>query len=142
MLGHAMFQTCILLWLTLSSSGNMFFGIEKNGSREHYTVIFNVFVWLNIFNKLNCRKINDEWNIFEGFNDSVMGHYILAVIVIGQFIMVQFGGDWCQTVPLGSRKFILCIGLGSLSLPIGLLLRCFNFSLSKTLRKTTSGKSK
>ena len=108
-------------------------GIENNGSREHYTVIFNVFVWLNIFNKLNCRKINDEMNILEGFNDSVMGHYIFAIIVIGQFIMVQFGGDWCQTVPLGARKFLTCICIGSLSLPVGTLLRCVNMTWAKTV---------
>lgn len=40
--------------------------IKKHPSR-HFTFIFNLFVWLQIINFLNCRKLNGEYNVFEGF---------------------------------------------------------------------------
>ena len=52
MIGHAALQTAMLLWLTLTDSGNQFFGVEENGSRLHYTLVFNTFVALNVFNKV------------------------------------------------------------------------------------------
>lgn len=36
------------------------------GPSRHFTIIFNTFVWMNIFNFLNARRIRDELNIFEG----------------------------------------------------------------------------
>lgn len=124
MLGQAAFQTVLLLWLTLHPAAVSFWapGAEF-GSRLHYTLVFNTFVWLNIFNKFNCRKIHDELNVFAGFSDSIMGHYIFAIIVIGQICMVQLGGDWCQTVPLDFYQFTKCILVGMLSLPISFCLR-------------------
>merc|ERR1711871_1077462 len=71
----------------------------------------------------NARKINDEINVFEGFADSQMGHYILAIIIAGQVAMVQQGGDWCQTVPLNAHQFLVCVAVGFMSLPVGLVLR-------------------
>jgi P-type Ca2+ transporter type 2C len=126
MIGHAIFQSILLLYLTLSVKGQEVFGISENGGREHYTAIFNTFVWLNVFNKFNARKINDELNIFEGISNSHMSHYILAIIAIGQFFMVQYGGDWCQTTPLTRNQWYCSILIGSMSIPVGTGLRLLN----------------
>merc|ERR1711871_1310878 len=82
LLGQAVWQAGLLLWLTLVPESMAVFGTEiKFAGRLHYTIVFNTFVWLNIFNKLNCRKIHDELDLFAGFSESTMGHYIFAVIV-------------------------------------------------------------
>ena len=39
---------------------------EKYGPSRHFTFVFNVFVVLQIFNFFNARRINDEFNIFNG----------------------------------------------------------------------------
>ena len=58
MVGQAVWQASLLLWLTLSVGSMEMFGDNIDfGSRHHYTIVFNTFVWMNIFNKLNCRKI-------------------------------------------------------------------------------------
>jgi Ca2+ transporting ATPase len=40
--------------------------VLKYGSSRHITIVFNTFVFLQIFNMLNARKIHDELNTFEG----------------------------------------------------------------------------
>lgn len=40
--------------------------LKDYGPSRHFTIIFNTFVWMNIFNFLNARRIKDEKNIFEG----------------------------------------------------------------------------
>ena len=39
---------------------------KEYGPSRHFTIIFNAFVFMQIFNFLNARRINDEKNIFEG----------------------------------------------------------------------------
>jgi len=58
---------------------------------RHLTVVFNVFVLLQIFNMLAARKINDELNIFAGVFTNPMFCSVWVIIVIGQYLMVQFG---------------------------------------------------
>jgi len=59
---------------------------------RHLTINFNVFVFLQIFNMLAARKINDEINIFKGVFTNPMFCGVWLVIVVGQFIIVQIGG--------------------------------------------------
>lgn len=37
------------------------------GPTEHFTIIFNTFVMMTLFNEINARKIHGQRNIFEGF---------------------------------------------------------------------------
>lgn len=59
---------------------------------RHLTINFNVFVFLQIFNMLAARKINDELNIFQGVFTNPMFCGVWLVIVIGQIVIVQIGG--------------------------------------------------
>jgi len=36
------------------------------GPSRHFTIIFNTFVWLQIFNFINSRRIHDEFNVLDG----------------------------------------------------------------------------
>ncbi len=38
--------------------GDKIFGVESHSDR-HYAIIFNAFVWCQLFNEVNCRKVND-----------------------------------------------------------------------------------
>lgn len=35
------------------------------GPSRHFTIVFNTFVWMQLFNFINSRRIRDEFNIFE-----------------------------------------------------------------------------
>lgn len=54
------------------------------GKSRHYTYLFNCFVWLQVFNIINARKIKDEINIFTGILKSSLFIVILMIIVIFQ----------------------------------------------------------
>lgn len=59
---------------------------------RHMTVVFNLFVFMQIWNMLAARKINDEFNIFEGVFTNAMFIAVWLIIVIGQIAIVQVGG--------------------------------------------------
>lgn len=61
------------------------------GPSRQFTNVFNVFVWMQIFNMLNARKINDEKWIFGGIFENWMYLLIWFIIIGGQIIIVLFG---------------------------------------------------
>jgi P-type Ca2+ transporter type 2B len=60
--GHSSYQ--IIVVMTLLFKGQNLFGLEYRGheieNSEHYTIIFNTFVWMQLFNEVNCRKLKGE----------------------------------------------------------------------------------
>lgn len=63
------------------------------GVSRHYTIVFSVFVFMQIANMICARKINDELNIFEGFFRNSMFYIIWFLIIIVQVVMSQFTQD-------------------------------------------------
>jgi Ca2+ transporting ATPase len=63
------------------------------GVSRHYTIVFTVFVFMQIANMVCARKINDEINIFEGFFSNSMYVSIVFLIVIVQFCLSQYTQD-------------------------------------------------
>jgi hypothetical protein len=50
---------------------------------EHYTMIFNTFVFMQVFNEINARKLGEkEYNIFEGISKSMMFLYIVVGTIV------------------------------------------------------------
>lgn len=134
MIGHAIFQTFLLIWMTRVPSSVTFLGMkpEDHSNEVHDTVVFNTFVALQVFNLFNCRAVHDEWNILEGFGGSVIAQGILFIICAFQFAIVQFGGDIMQTRPLTVGQWVASISLGALSLPVGMLLKFIPVNLGRT----------
>ena len=62
------------------------------GYSRHMTVIFDTFVFMQIFNFVNARKLDDELNIFEGLSRSPLFVIILFFIIILQVILGMVGG--------------------------------------------------
>ena len=63
----------------------------SNGPSRHYTIIFTAFVLMQIFNMICCRKIHDEWNMFDGISSNPMFIVLFFVILAGQILITQFG---------------------------------------------------
>jgi len=57
--------------------------LESYTPSRHLTVVFNLFVMMQIFNMLCARKINDEFNIFQGVFTNAMFMGVWIVIVFG-----------------------------------------------------------
>lgn len=85
--------TCFIYLFLHYVSGEKFFSIDSGRNAplhsppsEHYTIVFNVFVMMQLFNEINARKIHGERNVFEGiyrnpiFCSVVLGTFALQVI--------------------------------------------------------------
>jgi magnesium-transporting ATPase (P-type) len=92
---------------------------------ENYrnTVIYNAFVWAQLFNQINARKIYNELNPFEGILSNPMFISVVLSSAVLQFISVQFIPVGFRTVPLDGDEWALCLILGAISIPIGVLAR-------------------
>uniref|UniRef100_A0AAX7UZ77 Calcium-transporting ATPase n=1 Tax=Astatotilapia calliptera TaxID=8154 RepID=A0AAX7UZ77_ASTCA len=120
-LGHGVYQLTIIF--TLLFAGETLFDIDSGRNAplhappsEHYTIVFNTFVLMQIFNEFNARKIHGERNVFEGvFRNPIFCSIIFGTFV-SQFIIVQFGGKPFSCVDLTLEQWLWCIflGLGSL----------------------------
>ena len=65
---------------------------DESDATLHSTYIFNVFVTLQIFNFLNCRRLNDECNIFKNIHNSRFFIAIWIMIVVLQVLIINFAG--------------------------------------------------
>ncbi|KAL0181291.1 hypothetical protein M9458_023697, partial [Cirrhinus mrigala] len=85
-LGHGVYQLIIIF--TLLFVGEQIFDIDSGRNAplhsppsEHYTIIFNTFVMMQLFNEINARKIHGERNVFDG----IFRNPIFCSIVLGTF---------------------------------------------------------
>jgi Ca2+-transporting ATPase len=95
--GQAILQITVLCIILFR--GDQIFGVEIRGKDGvHLTIVFNTFVFLQIWNELNARKVNGELNIFEKFFDNWIFTYVLIVSLIMQLLMVEVFGSFASTV--------------------------------------------
>merc|ERR1719378_1398678 len=123
-------------WLDLEGEDN--FRESYNGELENRRlkcIIFNTFVWMQIFNEINARKVNGEWNVVEGFFDNWMFSAILALTSILQFLIVQFGGTWTSTIDLNLQQWAFCVVVGTVSFPVGQMTLWFPVDLEEGMAK-------
>lgn len=73
--------------------------------------------------KHSCRRIDNQFNVFKGITKNKFFVGIFLITIIGQILIVQFGGSAFQTVPLHMKDWVLCILVGLMSLPVGALIR-------------------
>ncbi|KAM9584617.1 plasma membrane calcium-transporting ATPase 3 isoform 2-T2 [Morphnus guianensis] len=100
-LGHAAYQLVIIF--TLLFVGEVFFDIDSGRNAplhsppsEHYTIIFNTFVMMQLFNEINARKIHGERNVFDG----IFANPIFCSIVLGTFaIQAPSASRWAPGTP-------------------------------------------
>ena len=55
-----------------------------SASSLHFTIIFNAFVLMTLFNEINARKIHDERNVFSGIQNNFVFAFIWIFCLIGQ----------------------------------------------------------
>jgi P-type Ca2+ transporter type 2C len=87
------------------------------------TVVFNTYVWLQISNLLNCRRIDSKLNVFAGVFRNYLFIAIFFFMVASQIIIVFVGGNVFSVTRLNGVQWAVSLVLGILSLPAGVLLR-------------------
>lgn len=103
-----------------------YFEVNAEGKLEgtckalHYTMVFHTFVFMQVFNEINSRKLGErEFNVFEGFFNNWLFQFIIALTIVVQILLVQYGGIPVRSVPLTTNQHLVCIFIGALSLVVG-----------------------
>ncbi|XP_056311726.1 plasma membrane calcium-transporting ATPase 1a isoform X3 [Danio aesculapii] len=146
-LGHAVYQLIIIF--TLLFAGEKMFDIDSGRyaelhapPSEHYTIVFNTFVMMQLFNEINARKIHGERNVFEGiFNNMIFCTIVFGTFVI-QIVIVQFGGKPFSCVGLNIEQWLWCIFLGFGCLLWGQVISTIPTSRLKFLKTAGHGTQK
>uniref|UniRef100_A0A0G4IAJ6 Cation-transporting P-type ATPase N-terminal domain-containing protein n=1 Tax=Chromera velia CCMP2878 TaxID=1169474 RepID=A0A0G4IAJ6_9ALVE len=85
------------------------------GPSRHMTVLFNTFVFMQVFNLVNARKIHGEWNVFKGVLRNPYWMYVFVGVSGMQAIIVQFSFRFlnCSYGGLTAAQWGICIALGA-----------------------------
>eukprot|EP01062_Namystynia_karyoxenos_P074554 TRINITY_DN714_c0_g2_i2.p1 TRINITY_DN714_c0_g2~~TRINITY_DN714_c0_g2_i2.p1 ORF type:complete len:1177 (+),score=350.82 TRINITY_DN714_c0_g2_i2:123-3533(+) len=96
---------------------------EEDVKTLHRTVIFNVFIYMQVFNWFHARKLYDEINPFEGFDRSKLFLPIVLFTAGFQAFMVEVAQGFMETTKPGGLRWVAILGIAALMLPIGILVR-------------------
>ncbi len=89
----------------------------------HGTIIFNAFIFCQVFNEYTARDIFSEWNVFQGLITNPMFIGVSIFTILAQVMLVEVGGDFVKTTPLNINQWLITIALGAIGLPVGVLMR-------------------
>jgi len=118
------------------------------GNTAQMTIIFNIFVIYTLFNQINARVINDDFNILYHIEKNL---YFICLIFIEmglQAILIQFCGDFFSTSKGGltGRQWGYCFGFSSIAFITGIILKIIKFEVliekAANLMKNFSRKNK
>jgi P-type Ca2+ transporter type 2C len=137
--GQSTYQTIITL--IFHFLGNKILGLDHSdhSDRVVQTVVFNIFVFAQIFNSINSRRLDNKLNIFQDIHKN---YYFMGITLIGmvsleiflsllipgaeigvQILIVFVGGAAFQVTGITGRDWGISLALGFVSIPLGALLR-------------------
>ncbi|XP_020809978.1 plasma membrane calcium-transporting ATPase 1 isoform X9 [Drosophila serrata] len=120
-LGQALYQLVIIFGLLFV--GDVILDIESGrgqelnaGPTQHFTIIFNTFVMMTLFNEINARKIHGQRNVIEGLFTNPIFYTIWIFTMISQVFIIQYGKMAFSTKALSLDQWLWCIffGIGTL----------------------------
>merc|ERR1719412_2523805 len=121
-LGQSLYQLTVVFGILFY--GDKMFDIESGrnaGLRDppsiHFTMVFNAFVMMTLFNEINARKIHGQRNVFKGFFSNWIYYSIWIGTFLSQILIIEFGGVAFSTTRLNAEQWIWCLFFG-----VGVLL--------------------
>ena len=99
--------------------------IQSNSGTTHMTIIYNIFIFYTLFNQLNCRIIDDSFNVFRRIQNSIVFIIIIAVEIILQVIIITFGGISFHIVDKGlsAAHWGICIGFSAITFVVSVIAK-------------------
>ena len=127
-IGQSIFQ--LVVSLVLYFAGPEILNYDRNDPNkmiELNTIIFNCFVWMQIFNEFNNRRLDNKFNIFEGIHRNFFFIGINAIMVGLQVAIVFVGSEAFQITPggLNGTQWAISIITALMCWPWAVLVRLF-----------------
>ncbi|XP_031772111.1 plasma membrane calcium-transporting ATPase 3 isoform X7 [Apis florea] len=121
-LGQAIYQLTVIFMLLFV--GDKMLDIETGrgvaqaggGPTQHFTIIFNTFVMMTLFNEFNARKIHGQRNVFQGIFTNPIFYTIWIMTCLSQVVIIQYGKMAFSTKALTLEQWMWCLffGVGTL----------------------------
>lgn len=129
-IGQSIFQltvTFVLYFDGISILGYEGHEDESQGKLELDTIIFNTFVWMQIFNEFNSRRLDNKFNIFEGVHRNRFFIFINLLMVGLQITIIFVGSRAFAINPKGldGTQWAVSIVTAMMCLPWAILVRLF-----------------
>lgn len=123
--------SCVVLLLSMMMYFNnqvhldSFFHYITPELRQDYflSYFFTVFVMFQFWNLFNAKAFLTKKSAFAGINKSFGFELVALIILVGQFIIVTFGGEVFRTMPLTWQDWLIIITGTSIVLWVGEILR-------------------
>lgn len=104
----------------------------KGGVDVHeLTMFFTTFVMIQFWNLFNAKALMSHHTAFRHFLKDKGMILVLVLVLVGQWIIVTFGGEMFRTTPLSLHEWLLIIGSTSVVLWVGELWRTFKRMIAK-----------
>ena len=137
---QSIFQVIVLTVIIFY--GDYIFGVPSDRDLEHFTwnnvngyhftIFFNIFVYMQVFNSINARKLQkNEYNVFTGILGNWLYLLIQGIIIVGQIILVTFGGRAVRTHALSVTQHCHCLLIASMTLVWGLFVKLLPIDVSE-----------
>ena len=124
--GQSIYQLIVTLVLFFVGSGFPLYAGESGTALQDAMqgLIFNTFVWMQIFNQYNCRRLDNKLNILEGVTHNYFFVGIQFIIVAGQVLIMFVGGAaFNLNTRLTGTQWAVSLILGLISVPVAVLIR-------------------
>lgn len=104
----------------------------KGGVDVHeLTMFFTTFVMIQFWNLFNAKALMSHHTAFRHFLKDKGMILVLVLVLVGQWIIITFGGEMFRTTPLSLHEWLLIIGSTSVVLWVGELWRAFKRMIAK-----------
>jgi Ca2+-transporting ATPase len=121
-IGQSIYQ--LVVTFVLYFAGERILSYETQHEKDSMaTLVFNTFVWMQIFNALNNRRLDNRFNVFEGITHNYFFVIIFLIMIGGQTLIIFVGGKAFQITHINGAQWGYSIVLGALSLPVGMIIR-------------------
>ena len=124
--GQSIYQLVVTFTLYFAGARILSYNVDENPTLqlELDTIVFNTFVWMQIFNEFNNRRLDNKLNIFEGM---LRNYWFIGIncLMVGGQILIIFVGDVALSVKrINGGQWALCILCAIFCVPWAIVLRC------------------
>ena len=134
-IGQAIYQLVVTFVLFFAGPRILGYDTQADPKLESQlrTMVFNTFVWMQIFNEFNNRRLDNKLNIFEGVHRNWFFIGINCVMVAGQVMIIFIGGAAFQIVRIDGGQWAICLLCAVFCLPWAIVLRYIPDHLADTV---------
>ncbi|KAI8213457.1 Calcium-transporting ATPase 2 [Colletotrichum sp. SAR 10_66] len=127
-IGQSIYQLIVTFVLYFGGGAILNYDLNDPDKKlELETIVFNTFVWMQIFNEFNNRRLDNKFNIFEGVHRNLFFIVINCIMVGLQLSIIFIGSRAFQISPggLDGTQWGISIVASALCLPWAILVRLF-----------------